>query len=429
MIKFLLKGLIRDSSRSFFPLLIITLIVAIIIFFNGFLNGIYNSLFYSTAMVNSGHVKIVSHAYHKEHQLLPNDLALLNKDKLIKDLEYKYPDYIWTPRITFAGLLDVPDKNRETLRQSPVIALGIDFLSQNSQQQDIWNLNDRIVSGEMIKNSKEVLLSTKLAKRLQVGPNDEVTFVGSSFFGGSASYNYIIVGTFDLNLGPIDKDMMIADFKGAQTALYMDNDDATSEILGYNIDLKFDDNNTVLMRDKFNLFYQNEVDEFKPFMLALRDSNQMGDLVDFSNVIMIIILGLFLVVVTLVLWNMGIMNGLRRYGEIGMRLAVGEPKGHVFKSMIVESTIIGFFGSVFGTLIGITITSYFENVGIDYSKALDNLSSSNFAMPSIFYPQITPELYYIGFIPGILATVFGTMLAGRAIYKRQMSQLFKELEA
>ena len=153
MIKFLLKGLIRDSSRSFFPLLIITLIVAIIIFFNGFLNGIYNSLFYSTAMVNSGHVKIVSHAYHKEHQLLPNDLALLNKDKLIKDLEYKYPDYIWTPRITFAGLLDVPDKNRETLRQSPVIALGIDFLSQNSQQQDIWNLNDRIVSGEMIKNS------------------------------------------------------------------------------------------------------------------------------------------------------------------------------------------------------------------------------------------------------------------------------------
>ena len=50
-------------------------------------------------------------------------------------------------------------------------------------------------------------------------------------------------------------------------------------------------------------------------------------------------------------------------------------------------------------------------------------------MPSIFYPQITPELYYIGFIPGILATVFGTMLAGRAIYKRQRSQLFKELEA
>ena len=164
-------------------------------------------------------------------------------------------------------------------------------------------------------------------------------------------------------------------------------------------------------------------------MLALRDSNQMGTIVDFSNVIMFIIMALFLVVVTLVLWNMGIMSGLRRYGEIGMRLAIGETKGHVFKSMVGESLMIGFLGSLFGTIIGIFITSYVEKVGIDYSKAMDSLNSSNFAMPNIFYPQLTPELFYIGFIPGILATVLGTMLAGRAIYKREMAQLFKELES
>ena len=38
------------------------------------------------------------------------------------------------------------------------------------------------------------------------------------------------------------------------------------------------------------------------------------------------------------------------------------------------------------------------------------------------------EKLYLGFIPGVLATVLGTMLAGLAIYKREMSQLFKELE-
>ena len=164
-------------------------------------------------------------------------------------------------------------------------------------------------------------------------------------------------------------------------------------------------------------------------MLALRDSNQMDSLIDFSNAIMGIILVVFLIVVTLVLWNMGIMSGLRRYGEIGMRLAIGETKGHVFKSMVIESFIIGLLGSFLGTFIGITVTIYFQKFGIDYSKAIDSLSSSNFAMPNVFYPQVTPELFYIGFFPGILATVFGTMLAGRAIYKREMSQLFKELEA
>ena len=140
MINFLFKGLIRDRSRSFFPLLIITIIVAIIIFFSGFLNGIYNSLFFNTAMVNSGHVKVVTHAYHLEHQLLPNDLALLESKNIIDDLEKNYDDYIWTPRITFAGLLDVPDENGETLNQSPVFALGVDFLSDNSSQIDVWDI-------------------------------------------------------------------------------------------------------------------------------------------------------------------------------------------------------------------------------------------------------------------------------------------------
>ena len=49
-------------------------------------------------------------------------------------------------------------------------------------------------------------------------------------------------------------------------------------------------------------------------------------------------------------------------------------------------------------------------------------------MPNIFYSKVTPDLFYVGFIPGLLATVLGTMLAGLAIYKREMAQLFKELE-
>ena len=427
MINFLYKGLIRDRSRSFFPLIIITLIVAIIIFFSGFLNGIYNSLFFNTALVNSGHLKVVTHAYNLEHQLLPNDLALLDSDTLLGELNSKYSDYTWTPRITFAGLLDVPDENGETLTQSPVFGLGIDFLSTNSKQLKIWDLSKKITKGKIFTNKNQVLLSEKLAKRLDVAPGNTVTFIGSTMDGAFSTYNFLVSGIFNLNLGPIDKNMMIVDIKGAEFALDMDN--AASEILGYENGLYFDDKETVAMRNVYNIQYSDTTDTYRPFMLALRDSNQMSTIVDFSNVIMFIIMSLFLFVVTLVLWNMGIMNGLRRYGEIGMRLAIGETKGHVFKSMIIESLMVGFLGSTFGTIVGISITSYLQKVGIDYSKAIDSLNSSNFAMPNVFYPQVTAELFYIGFIPGILATVFGTMLAGRAIYSREMAQLFKELEA
>ena len=426
MINFLFKGLIRDRSRSFFPLIIITAIVSIIIFFSGFLNGIYNSLFFNTALVNSGHIKVVTHAYNLEYQLLPNDLAILESDKLIDNLDKQYQEYMWTPRITFAGLLDVPDNNGETLTQSPVFALGVDFLSNNSTQFEVWNLHDKITKGKVFSNENEILLSEKLAERLNISPGNVVTFIGSTMDGAFSTYNFLVSGIFNLNLGPIDKDMMIVDIKGAEIALDMEH--TASEILGYKKDLFFNDKETVSMRNEFNIQFSDTTDLYRPFMLALRDSNQMSTIVDFSNVIMFIIMALFLIVVTLVLWNMGIMNGLRRYGEIGMRLAIGETKGHVFKSMIIESLMIGFLGSFFGTIIGISVTSYLEKVGLDYSKAIDSLNSSNFAMPNVFYPQVTSELFYIGFIPGILATVFGTMLAGRAIYSREMAQLFKELE-
>ena len=127
MIKFLTKGIIRDRSRSLFPILVITLTVAMIIAFQGFITGALNGFFRDTAVVSTGHMKIMTRAYEEENQLLPNDLALLETAQLIEKLSQEYPDHFWTPRITFVGLLDKPDKNGETLEQGPTIALGIDL--------------------------------------------------------------------------------------------------------------------------------------------------------------------------------------------------------------------------------------------------------------------------------------------------------------
>ena len=87
MIKFLTKGLLRDRSRSLFPVLVITLTVTLVIFTLGFMKGSMNSLLLDTAVILTGHEKIVTRAYNEESQLMPNDLALLDVDQLIDDLE------------------------------------------------------------------------------------------------------------------------------------------------------------------------------------------------------------------------------------------------------------------------------------------------------------------------------------------------------
>jgi len=426
MIKFLTKGILRDRSRSLFPVIVVTLTVAMIVLFQGFITGIMNSMFLDSAVVSTGHVKIMTKAYHEENQLLPNDLALLDAEKLVRELNQEHPDYFWTPRITFGGLLDVPDKKGETQAQGPVYALGIDFLSPDSRQIEIWKLERRLVTGRLPENANEVLLGTKLAGRLGLSSGETVTLIGSTMYNAFTTYNFTVVGTFKLNLGPVDRHMMLVDISGARQALDMEN--AASEILGYTNSLYYEDQAAVAMRTEYNINHNDSTDIFSPIMMALRDANQMGTMVDFSNAAMAIMLVIFLVIVMIVLWNMGLMNGLRRYGEIGMRLAIGESKGQVYRSMIVESVIIGFIGTVIGTAMGLGITYYMQEVGLDYSAAMESLSSTDIIMSNVFYAQITPELYFIGFIPGVLATVLGTMMAGRAIYKREMAQLFKELE-
>ena len=426
MIKFLTKGLLRDRSRSLFPVLVITLTVTLVIFSIGFMQGSMNSLLLDTAVILTGHEKVVTRGYNEESQLMPNDLALMDVDQLIENLELEYPDFFWSPRITFSGLLDVPDENGETRAQGPVIAYGIDLLSNGSRQIEIWNLERSLVSGKLPENSNDALISSKMADQLNIRIGESVTFIGSTMENAFTTYNFNVSGTFNLRKGQTDRQMMLVDLSGARLALDMDN--AASEIFGFTHSLYYDDETAVALRTDYNKINSDSSDIFSPFMIALRDGNQMGTMVDISGAMMAIMGGIFLVIVMIVLWNMGLMNGLRRYGEIGLRLAMGESKGQVYRSMISEAIIIGLTGTVVGTGIGLALTYYVQENGIDYTKGIEALSNSSMVMPNIFYAQVTPDLFYIGFIPGVLATVLGTMLAGLAIYKREMAQLFKELE-
>ena len=428
MMYFLTKGLLRDRSRSLFPVIIITITVAIVIFAIGFMKGSMNSVFQSTAVIISGHEKVVTRAYKEESQMLPNDLALLNVDQIIRNLDKEYPDHFWSPRIAFGGILDMPDKNGETKDQGPVYALGIDLLKTGSRIIEIWELDKNLVNGRLPKTFNEALIGQKLADKLNITVGDTATYIGTTMHNAFTTYNFTIVGTFDLQKGQADSQMMLVDISGARKALDMEN--AASEILGFTHSLFYDDDKAVSLRSNYNENYSDSSDIFSPVMMALRDSSQqMGDMVEFVDAFLMIIGTIFLIIVMVVLWNMGLMNGLRRYGEIGLRLAMGESKGVVYRSMIVEAVIIGLTGTMIGTGLGLSIVYYVQENGIDYSEVVATMSTASMVMPNVFYAKITPDLYYIGFIPGLIATVLGTMLAGIAIYKREMAQLFKELES
>ena len=423
MFKFLLKGIIRDHHRSLFPVIIVVLGVFLTVLAFCWINGILGDMIDFNAKYSTGHVKIVTRSYEENMDQMPVELALGNTGELLAVMKKEYPDMDWVERIQFGGLVDAPDEKGETRSQGPAIGMAIDLLSSNSNEIARLNLKKSLITGKVPQKSGEILISSDLANKLKVVPGQTVTLMTSTMYGSMAMQNYIVSGTIKFGVTALDKGAMIMDISDAKYV--MDMQDDASEILGYFSNGVYNNFLATDIQNKFNAAYKDSTGEFAPVMLKLRDQNELASMLDYISRMVSIFISVFVLAMSIVLWNAGLLGGLRRYGEMGLRLAIGEFKGRVYRSLIYESIIVGLIGSVIGTIIGLGVAFYLQEVGLDFS---DLMQGATVLWPGVFRAKVTAQAYYIGFIPGLISTVIGTMLSGIGIYKRQTAQLFKELE-
>jgi putative ABC transport system permease protein len=423
MIQFLLKGLLRDRSRSLFPMLIVAAGVMLTVFLHAWLNGALSSMIQSTAHYRTGHVCVMTNSYAEKADQIPNDLALLGIDTLLTSLRHRYPDILWTPRITFGGLLDIPDEKGETKEQAPVSGMGVDLLSADSPEWKILNIRPALVQGHLPEKRGEILIAEELAEKLHILPGQNATLISSTMYGSMTFANLTIAGTVRFGIGPMDRTAIIVDLADIQQALDMQQ--GAGIIVGFFHDDQYHEDRANLVTAEFNSSHADSLDKFEPVMRTLRTQSGLSDYLDYIGSFSGIILAIFVTVMSIVLWNAGLTGSLRRYGEIGLRLAIGEDTAHVYGSMMVEALMIGVSGSLIGTAIGLAIAYYLQVHGFDIASMTKN---STMMISDVIRAQVEPFTYVIGFLPGILATFLGTAISGIGIFKRQTSQLFKELE-
>lgn len=423
MIRFLLKGILRDKRRSILPIVVVSIGVALTVFLSGYIKGAFDDVTDQNARFDTGHVKVMSRAYTENIDQLPNDLALLGVRELVQKLEQAYPEMTWVQRIKFGGLIDAPDENGESKGQGPASGIAIDLLHPEYGETDRMNISSSLVTGEVPTHQGEALIGHDFAEKLGLELGDEVTFFGSTMNGSMTFQNFKVSGTIRFGMAAMDKGALLIDIADAQRML--DMEDGAGEILGYFKTNTYNNEKAEKISRQFIAEYAGDKDEFAPTMLPLKQQNNLAELLDYADVMSGIFVFIFVLAMSVVLWNTGLLGGLRRYREFGIRLALGESKGQIYRSLIMEAILIGIIGSLVGTAIGITGAWLLQVYGIDISGYMDN---SSMLMPAIIRAKVTPELFYIGFVPGVLAIVLGTMLSGIGIYRRQTARLFKELE-
>ena len=387
------------------------------------MDGVMGDMVSSNARFDTGHVKVITRAYNELADQVPNDLAILGFSNLLEQLRSSEADMIWTSRIRFGGLLDIPDAHGETRSQGPAMGLGVDLLSPESPETEILNLQKALAAGRLPNQRNEILISEEFAGKLGAQLGETATLLSSTMYGSMAMHNFKIAGFVRFGITALDKSAIIADIADVRAAL--DMTDGASEVLGYSRNMLYDDSAMLELAQTFNRIFSREDDEFSPIMLTLGEQNGLAEYLFFANSMGLIMVSVFVFAMFIVLWNSGLMNGIRRYGEIGIRLAMGEPKGTLYRRMLYESVVIGLVGSILGTVIGLALSYYMQYYPIDFSSMTQN---STMLISSEMGARVTGMSYVIGFMPGVIAPLLGTMAAGVGIYRRQTSQLFKELE-
>lgn len=423
MTKFLWKGIIRDRSRSLLPIIVVAIGVFFVVVMDGVTGGMLNNMTRLTANHTDGHLRVMTKAYHAEAEMQPIELSLLGVDTLLRSLNDDFADVSWTPRILFGGLIDVPDATGNTRVQGPVAGTACDFLAAGSREFNRMGLDKAIIAGQMISRQGEILISADFSDKFSVNQGDTVTFFGSTMYGSMAFMNFEVCGVVRFGIGLLDRGAVIMDITDAR--LLLDMDDAANQILGFFKDDIYEDEKSEILKTRFENRYRNESDDYAPTMVKLTDNRTISQTLDYMRAVTSA--GLFLIIFALaiVLWNTGILGGIRRYSEFGLRLAIGEHKSHIYKSLLLESLMIGLAGSVLGTVLGVLVSYYLQYQGIDYSKSMEGVSMM---IDPVIRADVTPQMYFIGFLPGVLAMLLGSALAGRAIYKRSTANLFKELD-
>jgi putative ABC transport system permease protein len=424
MILFLLKGLVRDRSRSLFPVLTVIVGVTLTVVLYSWVKGTQADLVRASAAFSTGHVRVAPAATIREADGAVSDLVLDDVPALQQRLSSDHPALAWTPRIRFGGLLDLPDAQGETRAQAPVAGLAIDLLGGSGLERRLLNLDRALTRGRLPRLPQEVLVSDTLFTRLGLREGETATLIATTRFGSLATANLRVVGAVRFGVSAIDRGALLADVGMIRAALDMEG--AATELLGFYRDDVYRDQAARQIADDFNrttlerpaaLGDATSGGDLRPTMRALRDQGGLASALDLADVVTGALITVFVVVMSIVLWNAGLMGSLRRYGEIGVRLAIGERKGHVYATLVAESLMVGLAGA---------ISYYLEAQGLDISRYLKNASM---LISDVLRARVTTGSFLVGFIPGLLGTLLGTSLSGLGIYRRETARLAKELES
>ena len=412
ILKFAWRNIHRNKRRTGLTLLAVILGMVSLVFGKSLIGGILQSMKEPIIRMQSGHIRLVHKEYLRLERVFPKDQLVAPLRAIESGLQDMAEIESMTRMIKFRALAAHGEQNEACL------AIGV-IPAEVKRTMEI----DRYVKeGTFFSaNGGDLIIGSKLAKKLQVAVGDELLLVTTDINYSTYALPFRVAGIFELGYAYLDKNAVFINF--AKAAEMMDYRDACQEIL---LMIRHPERAPEVANEIRTKITAKAAPGIQ--VIPWQENDIMKNTMPLMSKIYDGIFTMLMFIVGLVILNTMLMTVMERYHEIGIIKALGFKDRDVVAMIFAEAFYIGIIGSLLGGGLGAALTAMAERTGIDMTKTLSESILDNIDLPlSFFGKPLYPDLTFSIVIASVLFGIVTTLAA--VIYPALKSARMSPVEA
>jgi putative ABC transport system permease protein len=379
---------------------LITLSVIVIGLFSinvgkGLMEGLQKESEYGVTEGRTGEIQIHKEGFFDASEFSILDYSIENSSTLLSELRnFKGIESV-AGRIQFGGLLAKGDETAVV-----VFCRAADIVNE---VKVCPRIKENVIVGRFFtKDDKNgAVVAIGLKKGIGVNVGDLIIIVANTKDGYQNAIELEVVGIIQEKAAQANARLVYLPIEKAQELLYME--DETTEIVikaakNSNLDALNENLNQLLQSRGLQSNTWKDVAAF------------FVDIMKKQNAVVFMLCLIFYLIVIASITNTMVLTLFERKKEIGTLMAIGIKTKEVILLIVMESTIIGVIGSVFGVLLSLIVIIILGNVGWTRSLPQTNTFVT-------IYPIINIPFMFLSMVLGVISSIVASIYPAKKVLK------------
>ena len=373
------RNVYRNSHRSLVTVAAMAFACAMMIVFSSLMEGIIAGSERNVVAMNTGDIQIHQQTYRDD----PDIYKMIETSTQLSET-IRQAGFFAAERLFTFGLMASDDSS------SGVQLRGVDLLYEST----VTEINQNLLQGDWLDNNDAhgVVIGKKLARLLDVSLGDELIFVGQTADGYMANDSFRVRGILKSIATDIDSASVFMS-NGMLRELISLPEQGAHQLVIMRADRKQD---LAEATEKIRTLVKQDLEvmswrQLMPVISRFLETAQVQTL--------IMLLFTYIAVASVVL-NAMLMSVFERIHEFGIMKAMGVSPWQIIRLVYAETLIQTVVASIVGLILGISLSWYLQQYGLDMTSLADGMTFAGIALDPVWHAELSvnSSLVPIGFL-------------------------------